>query len=266
MEADSYLPAHHNSMTKLEAYLTHVETLKQQLSIPVIASLNGVTDGGWIEHASEIEQAGADALELNLYGIAADGNRSAADIESQYLAILAAVKKQLKIPVTVKIGSQFTAPVQFVKQLEEKGANGVALFNRFYQPDIALDSLDLNYCLSLSTPQEALLRMHWIAMMRGQVKLSLAATGGVHSANEVLKLLLAGADVVHLCSALLKNGVECLTEILEDTAKWLEDNEYESVSQMCGSVSQLNSPDPSAWERSNYLEVLQRYNSEECMK
>lgn len=260
-EASNYLPVADCYKNCLDLYLEQVTKLKSSLEIPVIASLNGITNGGWIEHASDLEEAGADALELNIYYIPTDITESSADVERRYLEILYAVKQQLSIPVTCKLSSQFSSPGHFIKQLEAAGADGVSLFNRFYQPDINLETLELDSTLHLSSPYESLLRMHWIALLYGQTDLSIAATGGVHNAEAVIKLLMAGADITHLCSVLLKEGPEAITTILENVTRWLEENEYESVSQLKGSVSKGKAINPIALERVNYLQVLQGYKS-----
>lgn len=260
-EADSYLPLPDIYKNCLDLYLEQIAKLKDSLEIPVIASLNGVSNGGWIEHAKDIEQAGADALELNIYYIPVNINESGADVEARYIEILKAVKQKISIPVTCKLSSQFSSPGHFIKQLEAAGANGVSLFNRFYQPDVNLVNLKIDSTLSLSTPYESLLRMHWIAIMRGHTDISLAATGGIHNAQAVIKLLLAGADVTHLCSILLKQGPDVINIILAGLTKWMEENKYESVTQLKGSVSQGKAINPVAFERLNYLEVLQGYSS-----
>lgn len=259
-EADSYLPVHNCYKNCLDLYLEHVTKLKGSLEIPIIASLNGITNGGWIDHSKDLQQAGADALELNIYYIPVDLNESGAEVEKCYIDILQAVKQQVTIPVTCKLSSQFSSPGHFIKQLEAAGADGVSLFNRFYQPDINLDTLKIDPKITLSSPYESLLRMHWIALMHGNTKLSLAATGGIHGANAVIKLLLAGADVTHVCSVLLKHGVGAIEDILDDLTGWMEENEYESVQQLKGSVSQGKAINPAAYERLNYLQVLQGYH------
>jgi dihydroorotate dehydrogenase (fumarate) len=258
-EADSYLPLHDCYKNCLDLYLEQLQKLKQALDIPVIASLNGISNGGWIEHARDIEQAGADALELNIYYIPVNLKESGQDVEVRYLDILLAVKEQVSIPVTCKLSSQFSSPGHFIKQLESAGADGVSLFNRFYQPDINLKTLKIDPKLSLSSPYESLLRMHWIALLSGKTKLSLAATGGVHTAENVLKLLLVGADITHVCSVLLKQGPNVISEILDGMTQWMEDNDYESVEQLKGSISQGKAINPLAFERLNYLDVLQGY-------
>ncbi len=259
-EADSYLPLPDCYKNCLELYLEQLGKLKTSLEIPVIASLNGTTNGGWIEHAKDIEEAGADALELNIYHIPTDINESGTDVETRYIDIIKAVRQQVSIPVTCKLTSQFSSPAHFIKQLENAGADGVSLFNRFYQPDINLETLEIDATLQLSSPYESLLRMHWIALLYGQTGLSLAATGGIHDANAVIKLLMAGADVTHVCSVLLKQGAAVIKDILEEMSRWLEENEYESVSQLKGSVSKGKAINPIAFERVNYLQVLQGYH------
>jgi dihydroorotate dehydrogenase (fumarate) len=258
-EADSYLPVHDCYQNCLDDYLEHLGNLKQALEIPVIASLNGVTNGGWIEHAKDIEQAGADALELNIYYIPVDINESGEAVETRYIDILSAVKQQVSIPVTCKLSSQFSSPGHLIKKLEAAGADGVSLFNRFYQPDINLKTLKIDAELTLSSPYEALLRMHWIAILHGKTKLSLAATGGIHDAGAVIKLLLAGADITHLCSVLLHQGSDVIKDILEQMMYWMEQNEYESVEQLKGSVSMGKAINPVGFERLNYLEILKGY-------
>ncbi len=198
-------------------------------------------------------------MELNIYYIPVDIGESGAEVEARYINILKSVKQQVSIPVTCKLGSQFSSPGHFIKQLEAAGADGVSLFNRFYQPDINLETLKIDPTLTLSSPYESLLRMHWIALMSGKTSLSLAATGGIHDAEAVLKLLLVGADVTHVCSVLLKKGPDVIKTILEGLSRWLEDNDYESVEQLKGSVSQGKAINPVAFERLNYLEVLQGF-------
>lgn len=260
-EADSYLPVADCYKSCLDLYLEQLEKLKGALDIPVIASLNGVTNGGWIEHAKDIEEAGADALELNIYYIPTDITESGAEVEKRYVDILKSVKQQASIPVTCKLTSQFSSPGHLVKQLEAAGADGVSLFNRFYQPDINLQSLEIDPKLSLSSPHESLLRMHWIALIRGHTEMSLAATGGIHDVQSVVKLLLVGADVTHLCSIILKQGPDIVKTIIDNLSQWLDENDYESVAQLKGSLSQGKAINPIAFERVNYLEVLQGYSS-----
>jgi len=258
-EADSFLPLPAHYTSRLDDYLHQLQALKAALDIPVIASLNGVSTNGWVDHGRELQEAGADALELNVYYVAADPKESGEAVEQRYVEILRELRRQVSIPVTMKLSEQFSAIPHLVKQLEAAGADGVALFNRFYQPDIDLETLQVTPALELSTPAEALLRIRWVAMLSGRVKLSLAVTGGIHGAPEVLKAMLAGADVTHLCSALLQHGPEHITVILRDLQHWLEENEYESLAQLKGSLSQQHAPDPAAYERANYLSVLRSF-------
>ncbi len=254
-EADTYLPLSPDYKTGLDEYLEQLQALKSSLGIPVIASLNGATESGWVEHGKELEQAGADALELNIYFLPA-AEDSAEVVENRYISILGQLKSQVQIPVTVKLSPYFTSLGYFVRQLETAGADGVVLFNRFYQPEMNLNTLDVQPELHLSHPHEALLRMHWIARLYDKVDLSLAATGGVHGSQQALKMLLAGASVVHLCAVLLQHGPETLGGILQEMKQWMEEKEYESVYQMMGSACQVNAIHPEAWDRMNYIKTL----------
>ncbi|WAR46816.1 dihydroorotate dehydrogenase-like protein [Methylomonas rapida] len=260
-EADSFHPVPHEILTYQEQYLEHLHQLKQSLKIPVIASLNGTSVGGWMEYGRALEQAGADALELNIYHLAANSEESSASVERLYLDILQELKSQVGIPLTLKLSPQFSSPVNFAQRLQAAGADGVVLFNRFYQPDIDLETLQVVPKLELSTPAEALLRIRWTALMYGRVNMSLGVTGGFHETPDVIKALLAGADVVHLCSVLLKDGVGRLSAILSEMQQWLEEHEYESIVQLKGSVSQQHAIDPSAYERANYVQVLDSYTA-----
>ncbi len=254
-EADTYLPLHPEYKTRLDEYLEQLQSLKETLDIPVIASLNGATDSGWVEHGRELEQAGADALELNIYFLPM-AEDSAEVVEARYVNILRQLKGQVRIPVTVKLSPYFTSLGHFVRQLETAGADGVVLFNRFYQPDMNLETLDVQPDLHLSHPYESLLRMHWIGRLYEKVDLSLAATGGIHGADQALKLLLAGAAVVHQASVLLQRGPEALEETLAGMQRWMEEKEYDSVRQLIGSVCQDHAIDPEAWDRVNYIKTL----------
>lgn len=260
-EADSFHPVPDSIQTYQDRYLEHLQQLKSALAIPVIASLNGTSPGGWIEYGRALQQAGADALELNIYQLAANAEDSSETVENRYLDILHELKRHVTLPITMKLSSQFSSPIHFSKRLEGAGADGLVLFNRFYQPDIDLETLQVIPTLALSTPAEALLRIRWTALLYGRVKLSLAVTGGFHQTPEVLKALLAGADVVQLCSALLEHGAGWLTKILNELEIWLIEHDYESVSQLKGSVSQQHAIDPSAYERANYVQVLDNYSS-----
>jgi len=259
-EADSFHPIPDHIRSYQEQYLEHLCKLKDSLQIPVIASLNGNSLGGWLDYALSLQQAGADALELNIYHVAADSQESCEMVETRYVNILQTLKSQVGLPITLKLSPQFSSPVHFIKRLETAGADGVVLFNRFYQPDIDLETLQVVPKLELSTSSEALLRIRWLAVLYGRVGLSLAATGGFHQMPDVLKALLAGADVVHLCSVLLMQGTNQLQVILQELEHWLVEHEYESISQLKGSISQQHAIDPSAYERANYVEVLDSYS------
>jgi dihydroorotate dehydrogenase (fumarate) len=226
----------------------------------VVVSLNGVSQSGWVELGRALEQAGADALELNVYHVAADARQSGESVEARYLSLLIELRRVVSLPIVMKLSPFFSSLPHFVQQLEHAGAQGIALFNRFYQPDIDLDELRMTDQLHLSTAEEALLRIRWIAILHGRTRMTLAATGGVHSESEALKLLLAGADVVHLASCLLRHGPGKLTEILAAMQNWMEEREYESVAQLKGSMSQQNLPDPSVVARASYLRVLDSFS------
>lgn len=260
-EAHGFLPFADAYVRGLDQYLEQVAALKRNLHIPVIASLNGVSVSGWVEHGKMLQEAGADALELNVYFVAANAEQSAADVEARYLALLRALRAQVDVPITMKLSPQFSALPNFIRQLETAGASGVALFNRFYQPDIDVESLRVTPQLQLSRSEEALLRVRWIALLYGRIRLSLAATGGVHTAQDAIKLLLAGADVVHLCSALLMHGPQRLADIRRDMEDWLARSEFRSVNELKGLVSQQRAPDPAPFERANYVWVLDSYSA-----
>ena len=260
-EADSFHPLHGEIKSYQDAYLEQLHKLKTALDIPVIASLNGTSLGGWVAYSKELQQAGADALELNVYHIAANPEESGSAVEQRYVDLLKELKRHVSLPIAMKLSPQFSAPLHFARQLQAAGADGLALFNRFYQPDIDLETLQVLPKLELSTPAEALLRIRWIALFHGKVELSLAVTGGFHTPESVIKALLAGADVAHLCSALLIHGPEYLGVVLNGLSEWLEKHDYESIQQMKGSVSQQHAIDPSAYERANYMSVLDSYSS-----
>ncbi|KAA6187883.1 dihydroorotate dehydrogenase-like protein [Thiohalocapsa marina] len=261
-EADQgFLPDWQDFSGGLEQYLENLRRLKEALDIPVIASLNGVTPGGWLSHARELEQAGADALECNVYYVAADIHQSGTQVEERYLEILHTLKGQIGIPINMKLSPSFSSVGNMVQRLAAEGADGVALFNRFYQPDINIDSLRLQPSLHPSTSPEALLAMRWIAILYGRIEgLSLGATGGVHSAEDAIKLLLAGADVVHLCSTLLKQGTGQVAHILRGLCEWMEAQGFESVTEVRGNLSALAIPNPSEYERANYVNVIDSYS------
>ena len=258
-EAESYRPVAEDYKSELDNYLDYLQSLKASLQIPVIASLNGVSNSGWIDYGKELMQAGADALELNVYYVAADPEQSGEQVENRYIDLLHNLRKQVSIPVTMKLSSQFSSVANMIKKLQAGGADGVVLFNRFYQPDIDLDSLKIAPHLDLSRPEEALLRIRWIALIRSRVELSLAATGGFHDVEEIVKALLVGADAVYLCSVLLEKGPDYCAELLNQLEHWLTQYEYTSVQQMQGSVSQACVVDPAVYEHSNYIDVLQSF-------
>ena len=258
-EADSFHPVPVDYQSHQEKHLEQLLKLKSELDIPIIASLNGTTPGGWVECARALEDAGADALELNLYYIAANAEENGRAVEDRYVDTLRSLKQRVSIPVTMKLSSQFSAFANVAQRFEQAGAQGLVLFNRFYQPDIDLETLEVTPSLELSTATESLLRIRWIAILYGRVKCSLAITGGVHDASDVLKALLAGADVTHMCSALLHNGPEYIATVLSELEQWLDEKEYESISQLKGSISQQHAADPAAFARANYVSVLDSY-------
>ena len=243
-----------------DGYLELIRTAKASVSIPVIGSLNGVTAGGWIRYAREMEQAGADAIELNIYSIVSDPELTAGRVEEGYAGLVREVKQSVRVPVAVKLSPFFSAPANMAKQLDGAGANALVLFNRFYQPDLDLELLEVVPSLTLSSPEELLLRLHWVAIIFGRVGADLAITGGVHSAHDVLKAVMAGARVTMMTSALLHNGIDHVGVVLRDLLSWMEEHEYESIRQMCGSMSQRNVPNPAAFQRPNYVRVLSSYS------
>jgi dihydroorotate dehydrogenase (fumarate) len=260
-EALHYHPERASYAAGPDRYLELVAAARRALGIPVIASLNGDTPGGWLDHARWIEQAGADALELNLYQVAADPAHPSALLETRDLEVVAAVRAGLRIPLAVKLSPFFTGLAHFAVKLAEAGADGLVLFNRFYQPDLDLETLEVAPHLVLSSSQELRLPLRWIGILRGRVKASLAASSGVHGVEDVLKVLLAGADVAMQASALLQWGVPRIGEIEGGLARWLDEREYDSVEQMKGSVSQRSAADPEAFERANYRRTLRSWSS-----
>jgi dihydroorotate dehydrogenase (fumarate) len=239
-----------------EGYLEHIRKAKETVDIPIIASLNGATVGGWTKFAREIEEAGADALECNIYYIPTDPELKAAEIEQTYVDIVWAVKSAISIPVTVKLSPFFTNFANVARRLDDAGADGLVLFNRFYQPDIDLDELEIRPNVLLSAPQALRLPLTWIGILYGRLHASLAATSGVHSAEDAIKLLMAGASVTMMCSALLRNGINHLRHTERGISDWMEQHEYESVRQMQGSMSQQRCSDPSAFERAQYMRAV----------
>jgi dihydroorotate dehydrogenase (fumarate) len=252
-KALTYFPEPAEFEVTLEDYLAHIAHAKAALKIPIIGSINGSTFGSWITYAKQIEQAGADALELNIYSVPTDSNVTADEIEIGYLTILASVKAQLAIPVAVKLSPYFTNLSQFARRLTESGADGLVLFNRFYQPDIDLETREVFPNVILSTPTAMRLPLRWIAILRGRIRGSLAGTGGIHRATDALKMLMVGADVTMLCSALLARGIGHIATIEREMREWMEQHKFHSIEQFKGCMSQENCPDPAAFERAQYL-------------
>ena len=259
-EALSYFPDLHDYNLGPDAYLEHVRKAKAAVDIPVIASLNGVSTGGWIHYAELMEDAGADALELNIYYVATDPGKTGAQVEQQYVDLVEDVRAHVRIPLAVKVGHHFTAFANLAHRLKAAGANGLVLFNRFYQPDLDIDQLDVVPTLTLSNSYELLLRLTWVAILYGKLDVDFAVTGGVHTGKDVLKAAMAGANVAMLTSALLKRGIGYLAEVRAQMIEWMEVHEYESLAQMRGSMSQASVANPSAYERGNYLKVLSSYD------
>jgi len=245
-----------------EEYLDHIRKAKEAVDIPVIASLNSTSLGGWTDFAKKIEQAGANALELNVYYIPTDMDLASEEVEKTYIDILKAVKSVVAIPVAMKLSPFFSNIANMAKRLDEAGADALVLFNRFYQPDIDLETLEVQPKILLSTPQSLRLPLRWIAMLHGRIKADLAATSGIHTAEDVLKMLMVGANVTMLCSVLLRHGIDHLRIIEQDLRRWMEQHEYESVRQMQGSMSQKHCADPSAFERAQYMQAIMTYKPE----
>lgn len=260
-EALSYFPEPEKFHLGPYQYLDHIAKLKKSVDIPVIGSINGVSNGGWIKYAQNIEQAGADALELNVYYIPTNPNIPGSEIEKMYIDTLKAVKSKVKIPVAIKLSPFFSSMSNMAKKLDEAGADGLVLFNRFYQPDFDLEKLEVTPNLMLSTNWEMRLPLRWIAILYGNVKASMAATSGIHSHLDAIKIIMAGGDVAMMCSELLLNGVDRIKQVIEGMKLWMEENEYESVHMMKGSMSQKSIAEPAAFERANYMKLLQSYKT-----
>ena len=258
-EAVDYFPEASEYNLGPDQYLGLLRQAKEALGIPVIGSLNGVSTGGWIEYAAKMQEAGADAIELNVYYIPTSVKVTGPEVEDRYIDILREVKSAVTIPVAVKLSPFFSSMAHVAQRLDYAGAAGLVLFNRFYQPDFDIEQLEVTPNVVLSTSEAIRLPLRWIAILRGQVRTSLAATTGVHTATDVLKLLMAGADVTMMCSALLKHGPGRITEVLQDLDRWMMEHEYVSVAQMKGSMSRNSVADPSAFERANYMKALSRY-------
>jgi dihydroorotate dehydrogenase (fumarate) len=258
-ESLSYLPELHNYNLGPDQYLELIHKAKHSAAIPVIASLNGISPGGWVRYAKLMEQAGASAIELNIYAIETDLHRSAANLEQSSCELVRRVKESVRIPVAVKLSPYFSAMANMAKHVDNACADGLVLFNRFYQPDIDIENREVVPCLTLSTSQELPLRLHWTAILYGHVSSNIAVTGGVHTASDVLKSIMAGAHVAMMTSALIQNGVEHAGHVLKEMQRWMEEHEYESVRQMRGNMSRRSVPDPSAYDRGNYMKVLSSY-------
>ncbi len=259
-EAITYTPRSTASAYGPDQYVEHVRRIKEAVDIPVLASLNGTTTGGWTTIARSLQDAGADGLELNVYQLATEQYQSAEDVENQYIDILEAVRESVNIPVALKLSPYFSSLSHFATRLDRAGVDGLVLFNRFYQPDIDLDNLDVVPNLTLSAPHEMRLPLRWIAILDPIVEASLAATTGIYTWSDVLKLLMVGADVTMLCATVLRNGPNAVVEILTGMQSWMEEHEYESVHQMQGSMNHRTCAAPAAFERANYIEALQEFS------
>jgi dihydroorotate dehydrogenase (fumarate) len=260
-EALSYFPdlGHYN--LEPDSYVEHLHRVKQAVDIPIIGSLNGVSPGGWVEYARKIEQAGADALELNIYFVPTEGDSSSGELEENYLALVRAVRAQVRIPIALKLSPFFTALPYMARRFVEAGADGLVLFNRFYQPDLDLETLEVVPSLTLSDSHDLRLPLRWIAILYGRVAADLALTSGVHTAQDVLKAMMAGANVAMLASELIANGVGRLSDILADLRAWMDEYAYESIEQMRGSMSQRAVAEPAAFERANYMRALNTFDN-----
>jgi dihydroorotate dehydrogenase (fumarate) len=258
-EALTHFPELTKAVRSADGYLEHIAQCKQAVKIPVIASLNGTTKGGWLRYAKQIQQAGADALELNIYYIPTDASVAAEQVEQQYVELVQAIRAEVRIPLAVKLGPYFSSLANMGQKLDAAGADGLVLFNRFYQPDYDLEALEVVPNLILSNSHELLLRLHWIAVLYGNIKADMALTGGVHSATDVIKAMMAGAKVAMMTSALLKRGISYLDTLCTELLVWMGEHEYDSIKQMQGSMSRNSVPQPKAFERANYVKVLSSY-------
>jgi dihydroorotate dehydrogenase (fumarate) len=258
-ESISYFPDLHDYNLGPDGYLEHVRRAKAAVDIPVIGSLNGVSTGGWINFARKIQQAGADALELNIFYVPTDPALTGREVEQMYVDLVRDVRRSLSIPVAVKLGHSFSATANVARRLDEAGADALVLFNRFYLPDFDLDRLDVVPTLTLSSPAELLVRLHWTAILYGHVDADIAVTGGVHGPEDVLKAMMAGARVAMMTSALLTRGIDHLSRVRAGLLDWMEAREYASIAQMQGSMSYRSVGEPAAFERANYMKVLSSY-------
>ncbi len=258
-EALSYFPDMTAYNLGPEGYLEHIRRAKEALSIPIIGSLNGSSSGGWIRYARQIEEAGADALELNIYYLPTDTQLTGQEVEEMYLSLVENIASSISVPIAVKLNPFFSSIPNMAHKLDQMGARGLVLFNRFYQPDIDLDTLEVLPNLVLSSPVELRLRLRWAAILYGHVRADIAVTGGVHGAHDVIKSMMAGAKVAMMTSALLRNGIQHLGKVRLDLVNWMREYEYESIRQMQGSMSHLSIGDPASYERANYMQVLRSY-------
>jgi dihydroorotate dehydrogenase (fumarate) len=258
-EALSYFPQVHEYRREPDDYLEHIRKAKEAIDIPVIASLNGVSTGGWTSYARRFQEAGADAVELNVYFIPTSFYLMSYDVEDLYVKLLKEVKRHVTIPVAMKLSPYFSAMPHMASMLDSEGADALVLFNRFYQPDVDIEELEVTPNLQLSTPVEMRLPMRWIAILYGHVDCSMALTSGIHSPEDIIKALMVGANVANVCSVLLKEGVGKIDELLQGVTTWMEEHEYHSVEQMLGSMSHKAVPEPAAFERANYMKVLNSY-------
>jgi dihydroorotate dehydrogenase (fumarate) len=258
-EALGYFPDLRRYNLGPEGYLEHIRRAKAAVRIPVIGSLNGVSRGGWTDFARQIQQAGADALELNVFYVPTDPALSSAEVETMYVDLVREVRRAVTIPVAVKLGHSFTALANLAARLDAAGADSLVLFNRFYLPDFDLERLEVTPRLTLSSPHEVLVRLHWVAILYGHVRADLAVSGGVHGAAQVLKAMMAGARVAMLTSALLQHGIAHLARVRTDLVTWMEEHEYRSIAEMQGSMSYRSVAEPAAFERANYMKVLSSY-------
>ncbi len=259
-EADGFLPSHADFPGELDRYLEQVASLKATLQIPVVASLNGVTAAGWMKHAKEIADAGADALELNAYYIAGDIWEEGHYVEQRYVTLLNQLREHVSIPINMKLSPSFSSVGNIVKKLEAAGVAGVTLFNRFFQPDIDVEGMRLKFSLTPTVSSDALLAMRWTAMLYGRVDCSLGATGGIHTGEDAIKLLLAGSDVVHMCHALLQHGPQHLERVTGQVRDWMERQGFEQIDDFRGRMSQVSLLDPSEYERLNYIRVIDTHS------
>ena len=258
-EATSYLPDNFEFRTGPVEYLDHIRKAKEAIEIPLIASLNGKSMGGWIDYAKRIEEAGADGLELNIYLLATELNKTSKEVEKTYIDIISSVRSVIKIPIAVKMHPYFSSTAFMANEFSNAGANGLVLFNRFYQPDINLDTLEIEPDVLLSTPMALRLPLRWIAILYERTNANLAATSGIYTAEDVIKLVMAGANVTQMLSGLIKYGIGHIADVIKMLKRWMEENEYDSLNQMRGSMSYKNVSDPAKFERANYMKVLHSY-------